>query len=211
MHRARDEDAEYGSLVCPVSAGHARDLARVLDPLTAETSLRDLLYVTVSRDGAERLCRLSAVLDVDGNLVAHTFTRATDEGPVLSNPEGLPSERDAGADSLVPLATIPGLEAVVQALEPALMSAAVPALAADLGVPVAAVTGMEFHVDRGGAAALTLFTDPHRPPLESGAAHHLWHAAPDLDDLKEALAPLPWHQRAMEAVRTWVGRVFAGR
>lgn len=211
MHRQRDEDAEYVSLVCPVSARHARELARVIDPLTADTSLRDLLYITVSEGDAERLCRLSAVLDVGGNLVAHTFTRATDDGPVLSDTEGLPSEREAGPGSLVPMSTIPGLTAVLRLLEPAIMSEAAPALAAEAGILPAEVTGLEFHLDRGGAAALTLFTDPHYPPLESGAAHHLWHAAPDLDDLKEALAPTPWPQRVIETVRTWVGRALAGR
>lgn len=195
----------------------AAELQRSLTALSSDDAVRDLLYVTCTP--GPRKVRLSSVLSLDGVFEAHTVTFTTEDGPALrphapfdvttaADPHvhGETREDAPGAESLVPLDTLPGVrDAVDRVYEDARRAAA--AQLADLkDAPVRTVSGVEYAADRTGAVTAMFFFDPLQPPAESGAEHHLWHYSPELDELAEALAPESWWEKRLEDIQTLIGR-----
>lgn len=70
-------------------------------------------------------------------------------------------------------------------------------------------TGLEICIDRNGKGRIEFFFDPAVPPEDSGAKHHVWHCAPELDELKEQLEPETWWERFTEDVHTWMRRAWS--
>lgn len=70
-----------------------------------------------------------------------------------------------------------------------------------------AVTGVEFQCDRTGEVVARIFTDPAKPPADSGADFHVWHLVPELDELLERVKPESWWERRLEDLQTLIGRV----
>lgn len=102
---------------------------------------------------------------------------------------------------------IPAPLASVQGLEEHLAPAWEYALEAAREAQYPAVTGVEFQLDRTGEALARIFASAARPPADSGADFHVWHLAPELDELWERVKPESWWERRLEDLQTLLGRV----
>lgn len=209
-------DGEHTVASTPLTPGDATALMRALRPHVPESTLRSLLYITAPDASGAQMCRLTAVLDAGGVLIAHAVTRDTPTGPHLaesapaSAPEPttetviLPDPDHAWSTSfLVPRSALP--ESVVRAVDrlPDLWN--VQASASSLAPP----SGLEICVDRNGTGYVTSYFEPNVPPEDSGAEYHVWHHSPELDELKEQLDPESWWARLAENIGTKIRWAFS--
>lgn len=209
-------DGEHTAVSAPLTSASASTLLNALRPLVPESSLRMLLYLTAPNASGAHLCRLTTVLDAGGVLIAHAVTRDTPTGPLLA--ESAPAstspltaeavippeqDRDQSVSLLVPRSALP--EPVSRAVDrlPNLWNVQ-PSPPSHLPP-----SGLEICVDRNGTGHVTYYFDPTVPPEDSGAEHHVWHHAPELDDLKEQLYPESWWARLAENITTKIRWAFS--
>lgn len=201
---AHPNAAEPASLRVPLSDNASATLAEVFAPLGPGDAIRDLLLLTWPMGKAPAgtktggRCRVTCVRALGGILQPFTVTGggAADAGLPHTEPE-------SGAPDLVAVEDVPEVWSFLDELY-----ALVPSHPQVEGPWVGrAPVCVEFVRNRTGEAWVDVLWDADVPPAESGAAHHVWHDAPGLDDVMERLAPDPWWARAGEWVATLLGRV----
>lgn len=210
---ATDAGIHHDVALHPLRPRDASALLSALQPHIPYTSIRTLILVTAPDASGGQLCRLSAVLDAGGVFVSHAITRTTPNGPYLQESAidlSDESEWDLEGDPVTDLSELVTSNAIPPALWNTIERVRIAAMSAHVGEHPAQgqPSSVELCVDRNGTGAIQLFFDGATPPEDSGADHHVWHHAPELDELKESLDPDSWWDRTVEDIHTWFRKVF---